>query len=247
MKVLLEGLRFPEGPAFAPDGSLWCVELNGGAMVESGGRRVETGGRPNGLTFDADGAAVFCDSGQNAIRRWSGGFETMAANLFGPNDLCFDPAGNLLFTCPGDSRRQPTGYVAALRTDGTLDRVGSAMYFPNGLALNGSTLVVAETYRHRLWRGLWDGSKWHNAAPWVEAGGPIGPDGMAFDSAGVLWVAIYGQSVVKAVSPSGEILRELPVEGRNPTNVAFDPSGKLGLVVTEAERGRLLSFPEVRL
>ena len=26
-QILAEGLAFPEGPAFAPDGSLWLVEL----------------------------------------------------------------------------------------------------------------------------------------------------------------------------------------------------------------------------
>ncbi len=31
--LLLDGLHFPEGPAFAPDGSLWLVELQGGALV----------------------------------------------------------------------------------------------------------------------------------------------------------------------------------------------------------------------
>jgi sugar phosphate permease len=31
--VFLEGLQFPEGPAFAPDGSLWAVELHGGKLL----------------------------------------------------------------------------------------------------------------------------------------------------------------------------------------------------------------------
>jgi hypothetical protein len=31
----------------------------------------------------------------------------------------------------------------------------------------------------------------------------------------------------------------------NPTNAAFDPTNRLGLVVTEAEKGLLLSLPEV--
>jgi hypothetical protein len=33
--------------------------------------------------------------------------------------------------------------------------------------------------------------------------------------------------------------------GSNPTNVAFDPAGPLGLVVTEAERGDILCLPEL--
>ncbi|MBL8231953.1 MAG: hypothetical protein JNL98_25880 [Bryobacterales bacterium] len=40
MRVLLEDLAFPEGPAFAPDGSLWCVELHGGALRAAAGQRI---------------------------------------------------------------------------------------------------------------------------------------------------------------------------------------------------------------
>jgi gluconolactonase len=58
-------------------------------------------------------------------------------------------------------------------------------------------------------------------------------------------VAVYGTGRVKAVDERGEIVDELQLAGGNPTNVAFDPSGRLGMVVTEAERGELLSFEEI--
>jgi len=35
------------------------------------------------------------------------------------------------------------------------------------------------------------------------------------------------------------------VPGIKPTNLAFDPSGQLGMVVTEAWNGLLLSYPGV--
>ena len=41
-----------------------------------------------------------------------------AKPLFKPNDLAFDAVGNLIFTCPDDSRTEPTGYVAILKPDG---------------------------------------------------------------------------------------------------------------------------------
>jgi len=52
---LAEGLAFPEGPAFAPDGRLWWVEIEGGCLgFLDKGRvgRVAVGGRPNGAAFD---------------------------------------------------------------------------------------------------------------------------------------------------------------------------------------------------
>ena len=30
--LLLDGLKFPEGPCFAPDGTLWWVEIEGGRI-----------------------------------------------------------------------------------------------------------------------------------------------------------------------------------------------------------------------
>jgi len=256
-EILAEGLAFPEGPAFALDGALWLVELKDGTLCRWAAgtlSRVSVGGEPNGIAIDAHGRIVFCDAKLCAIRRHdraSGETLTLAdsldgAPLFKPNDLAFDPAGNLVFTCPGDSRTEPTGYVAVLKTDGTLVRVASGFYFPNGLAFtpDGRHLVVAETRRQRLWRGRWDAAnaRWLAPRPWASVGGTVGPDGMAFAADGRLFVAIYSGGAVKAVAPDGEVDEVIEVPGANPTNCAFDPAGRLGLVITEAERGRLLSL-----
>jgi gluconolactonase len=257
MHVLAEDLSFPEGPAFAPDGSLWCVELKGGNLVRwhAGAlERFATDGEPNGLAFDHRGVAWFCDAGQGAIRTFDPATNTFTTifdriddvPLFRPNDLAFDAAGNLVFTCPGDSRTEPTGYVCCLAPDGTLTKIANQMYFPNGLAFtaDGNELVIAETYRHRLWRGRWVRTQWLDAQPWVDLGAPPGPDGMALGANGVIHVAVYRHGQIKRISAAGEMLTPYELPGQNPTNAAFDPSGKLGLVVTEAERGLLLSLPE---
>lgn len=257
-RVLAEGLAFPEGPVFTPDGALWFVELKGGNLGrfhEGRVLRIPTGGEPNGLAVTGDGRICFCDSGRCEIRRFdpaTASFETLADRiagepLFKPNDLAFDSAGNLLFTCPGDSRHTPSGYVAVLRPAGTVERVASGFYFPNGLAFtpSGSHLIIAETRRQRLWRGRWDAehARWLAPRPWASVGGTVGPDGMAFSADGLLHVAIYSGGAIKTVAPDGEIEEVIPTPGANPTNCAFDPSGRLGLVATEAERGELLSLP----
>jgi gluconolactonase len=124
--------------------------------------------------------------------------------------------------------------------------VASGFYFPNGLAFtpDGRHLVVAETRRQRLWRGRWDAAhaRWLAPRPWASVGGTVGPDGMAFAADGRLFVAIYSGGAVKVVTPDGEIDEVIDIPGANPTNCAFDPTGRLGLVVTEAEHGRLLSL-----
>lgn len=68
MKVIAEGLRFPEGPVVCTDGSILLVEIERGTLsrVRPDGR-VEvvatTGGGPNGAAIGPDGAAYICNNG----------------------------------------------------------------------------------------------------------------------------------------------------------------------------------------
>ncbi len=259
--LLTDGLAFPEGPAFAPDGSLWLVELQGESLIrfhEGQLHRYRVGGAPNGIAIDAAGQIWFCDAAQQAIRRFNPSTRqtTLVANavaghpLDKPNDLAFDARGNLLFTCPGNSRQAPTGYVCVLTPAGFIHKIAEGLYFPNGLAFapGGRELVIAETYRHRLWRGHWnaDTTQFTQSCVWVEIDGPNGPggpDGMAFDQAGNLYVAVYGTGEIQISNPAGKLNQRIRLPGRNPTNCAFDPSGRMGLIVTEAERGQLLNLP----
>lgn len=256
----MDGLAFPEGPAFDPGGILWCTEIRAGNLVRyepSRARRFASGGRPNGLAFDADGVAWVCDAQLNAIRcfdprseMWTTAVDAIDGEpLARPNDLAFDAIGTLVFTCPGSSREEPTGYVCALRRDGTIARIGEHLQFPNGLAFveDGRALVIAETCRQRLWKGGWDStsSTWVDPHPFADVGGPIGPDGMALAANGAMWVAVCGSWQIKGVSPEGTVVETVNLPGSVPTNAAFDPSGRLGLIVTEAERGLLLAVSDV--
>jgi len=220
--------------------------------------RIPTNGRPNGLAFDWKGRAWVCDSGQNSVRRFDpegGIWETLVDRIDGvrlqaPNDLCFDSAGNLLFTCPNFANKEPTGYVCCLAPGGILSRVADGYYRPNGIEIveGGESLVVADTLQKVLFKGRWDAhtQTWTDVRKWADVGGAEGPDGMAPGMDGLLYQAIYGDGVIRVVDPGGVIARELSMPGLNPTNAAIDPSGKLGLVVTETEHGQLLSIPEIQ-
>lgn len=253
IQILIERLNFPEGPAVDSVGNIWFVEQQGGDLVrfsvENKITRYPTNGSPNGIAIDTYDHVWFCDSQNNCISVFEPKREStriVCDNVNGtpldkPNDLAFDDSGNLIFTCPGNSRYEPTGYVCAL-VKGKAKKIAEHKYFPNGLAFTaaGKELIIAETYKHRLWKGKWNSTSatWLDVAPWVEVGGPIGPDGMAFDENNNLYVAVFGQQRIKVISPQGIIIEEILLPGRNPTNCAFLRNG--GLIVTEAERGELL-------
>lgn len=171
--------------------------------------------------------------------------------LVRPNDLIFDSEGNLLFSDHADGREQPLSTICVLPKGENMARVISAnKRFTNGLALNanGTTLIFSETYNQQLWVGHWDAKRieFTNERPFAKTGkGPWGPDGIAFDKNENLYVTIFNESCLNVYSPSGEIINTITLPGSRPTSCAFDPSGKLGLVVTEADRGEIYSLPEL--
>lgn len=242
---------------FDAEGRLWCVELEAGclARVEDDGSldRYEVGGRPAGLALGQGGQFWFCDSLRNEIRVFDSGTgrswpvvgSADGHDLDAPNDLAFDPDGNLVFSCHAQSRTAPTGWLAVLRPSGACRIAGEALQFPNGLAFgaDGHTLYVAETYKQRVWQGDWDANAgwWRPQCEILQTPGPTGPDGMAVASDGRVYAAVYGAGCIMSMMP-GQAPDTLAVSGRGPTSCAFDPSGKLGLVFTEAETGTIQSL-----
>ncbi len=68
MKVIAEGLGFPEGPVALPDGSVLLVEIRGRCLsrIHGDGRREVVAvldGGPNGAAIGPDGACYVCNSG----------------------------------------------------------------------------------------------------------------------------------------------------------------------------------------
>lgn len=68
LRILAEGLRFPEGPVALPDGSIALVEIAAGRVtrVAPDGTKTtlaETGGGPNGLAMGPGGMLYLCNNG----------------------------------------------------------------------------------------------------------------------------------------------------------------------------------------
>jgi sugar lactone lactonase YvrE len=94
---------------------------------------------------------------------------------------------------------------------------------------------VADPYRWLEDDNSAETAKWVEPKVWATGlDGAPGPDGMAFAEDGTLFVAVYGSGSVFHLDADGRIIERIAVPGANPTNCAFDPSGRLGLVVTEA-------------
>ncbi len=260
-KVIINGLNFPEGPVFDFEGNLWFVEILGGNLSKWDGEklvRFHVAGTPNGAMIDKEGILWFCDSQRGEIRTFnpkSLQFNTVCNSTIAgeplkrPNDLLFDKLGNLIFSDHADGRTENVSTFCVLpKNSSKATPISSGKLFTNGLAFcnNGETLLMAETYNQQLWIGEWDAEKLEllNERPFAKAGkGPWGPDGMAFDENELLYVTVFNEYAINVYNKSGILVNKILTVGNRPTSCAFDPTGNLGLVITEAERGEIISFP----
>jgi gluconolactonase len=257
VELLISGYDSPEGPAFDRDGNLFFVNWLSSSIVKFSPDGVaseffNTGGIPAGLAFHPDGSLYVADEGDDIhglMRITPDGNAQILINeyegrpLNGANDLVFDANGVVYFSDPWrTSLENPVGGLYRLFPDGALEQLDTGLAFPNGLALtaNGTALILAETMRNRLlgYELRADGSV-GPGTHWADTYPPPGPDGMAFDIEGNLYVAHYSGRGVVVFDPAGQSVGKIEVPGRNPTNVAFGGEDGRILVITEVETGSL--------
>ncbi len=259
ISVLTDGLKFPEGPVVTPKGNIYFVELLGGCITEykrdtHSITRFDVGGAPNGLMVKDDETLLFCDSKENAIRSLNvktGKTKTVADSVNGeplhaPNDLTQDDEGNVLFSCPGGSQNEPIGYMCAIDKNNMVSVIAKDMYFPNGLLLinDEKNIIINETWQHRLLIGDWNKKtlKIENVRPFYTIGGVAEPDGLTLSKDGLIYAAVFNTGKVWVFDKSGTLKNQIELPGNQPTNLCFDTFGELGLLVTETEKGTLLSI-----
>jgi gluconolactonase len=160
-----------EGPAVAPDGSIYFTDMPFGpdpGMImrfDPQTRKVTVfsadSGKANGLTCDANGDLVACegaDYGGRRVSRWNiktGKSQTIADRFGGkrfnsPNDLCIDTHGRIYFSDPRYLGTEPRELehraVYRINGDGTVVEITHDVEKPNGVALSPDekTLYVGD-------------------------------------------------------------------------------------------------------
>jgi gluconolactonase len=232
---------------------------------------AEATGIPAALAFGPDRCLYITDEGRRAILRVTPNnniteFITSfhGQRINGPNDLSFDANGNLFFTDPyTSSPRNPIGAVYGYAWETReLHRIDSSMQFPNGIVVREGRLYVAETFPATIWvydvvgPGRAEGKRKFCVLPGVpnppllpEASRKIlgvdsatGPDGMAFDAAGNLYVAHYGSGGISIYDSGGRLIDRLKAPGTFPTNVCFGGPAHDQLYVTVDDLGTLVVY-----
>lgn len=250
-----EFTRGVEGPACDAAGRIYAVNFAKqgtiGRVSPSGQGEVfvelPEGSVGNGIRFDAEGLFYVADyTGHNVLRvdPATKKIEVFAheASMSQPNDLAIAADGTLYASDPNWGEK--TGQIWRIDRDGRVTRVAADLGTTNGVEVSpdGRTLYVNESIQRNIW-----------AFP-IAADGRLGTkrllrkfddhgfDGMRCDVDGNLYVTRHGKGTVVKLSPDGEILKEVDVLGKHPTNICFGgPDGRTAYV-TEAEHSRLVEF-----
>src|SRR5690554_4467174 len=248
-----------EGPAVGSDGHLYLVNFEREGTI---GRVTSTcegkgeaelfielpeGSIGNGIRFDADGFMYVADYvGHNILRIEMATKEVDVhahnPSMNQPNDIAISASGVLYASDP--KWADDSGQLWRIDRDGSTHLLQADMGTTNGIEISPDDkhLYVNESVQSRIWVfDLLANGDLANKRLLIDFT-DHGMDGMRSDSEGNLYVARYGAGVIAVVSPTGELLREVPLKGKKPTNLAFGGDDGKTVYVTLQERGAIETF-----
>jgi sugar lactone lactonase YvrE len=228
--VLLDGLGFAEGPRwheerlfFSDMGTkqVLAVDLDGKSeeicVVEN---------RPSGIGWLPDGSMIVVSQNDRRVLRLAPGVQgggprsselvehaDISALASGAcNDMVVDGRGNAYVGNPGYDMRNPPSplppaEVVLVRADGSSAVVDREVMFPNGSVVtpDNRTLIVGETMGQRLTAfDIAEDGTLSNRRTFADMTGR-GPDGIALDAEGAVWVADANGHACVRVREGGEV------------------------------------------
>ena len=155
------------------------------------------------------------------------------------NDGAVDPAGRLLIGTYHFDERPGEDTLQRLELDGTLTVIDDDLSISNGLAWapDGTLFYSADTANGIIWVRDYDAHSgtYGSRREHLQTTGGY-PDGIAVDTRGHLWVAIWGGAAVRSFGPDGTPgdVVELPVP--HVSSVAFVGHGLDRLLITTSSR-----------
>jgi len=224
--VVLSGVGLGESPRWH-DGRLWlCDWIAGEILVVDGAGGRDVVARLPSFPFSIDwlpdgrlvvvcGHALQTVEADGTLRPYA---DLTGLSEFGWNEIVVDPRGNAYvnnvgFDLMGGAPAAP-GIVAMVTAGGQARQVADDVWFPNGMAItpDGSTLLVAESYRSRLTAfAIDDDAGLSDRGLWADLDGGV-PDGICLDVDGAVWYADVPHRRCVRVRRGGAVLQTVDAE-----------------------------------
>ena len=244
-----------EGPACDAAGDLYAVnfERQGtiGRMTPDGETdlfvELPSGSVGNGIRFDSGGDMLIADYPQHNVLRVD--MQTRQVSVFAhestmnqPNDIAIAASDVLYASDPNWGKS--TGQVWRIDVDGAVTLLEGDMGTTNGVEVGpgDSALYVNESAQRKVWAyDLSAAGQISNKRLLIEFP-DFGMDGMRCDVDGNLYITRHEKGTVAKVSPEGELLVEIELAGKKPSNIAFGgPDGRT-CYVTLQDHGNIETF-----
>ncbi|MBM3876314.1 MAG: SMP-30/gluconolactonase/LRE family protein [Verrucomicrobia bacterium] len=244
-----------EGPACDREGNIYAVNF---AKQQTIGRTTPDGksevfitlpgkSTGNGIVFDRAGIMFVADYVGHNVLQIDPVTKTLSVfahepRMNQPNDLALAPDGTLWASDP--NWKESTGQVWRIGTNGKVTLAAPGMGTSNGIEVSpdGKTLYVNESVQRNVWAFTIAADGTLKDKRLLRKFEDHGFDGMRADADGNLFITRYGKGVVAVMSPKGEVLREVDVLGKQPSNICFGgPDGRTAYV-TEVQHTRLVAF-----
>ena len=201
----------------------------------------------NGIVFDRAGLMYVADYVEHNVLRVD--LRTRAITVFAhngqmnqPNDLAICTDGTLFASDP--NWKDGTGQVWRIDPQGQTTLVAPGLGTSNGIEVSPDekTLYVNESVQRNVWAFTIAPDRSLTNKRLVKKFTDHGFDGMRCDADGNLYITRHGKGTVVKLSPAGEVLQEIAVLGKMPSNLCFGgPDGRT-VYVTEVEHARLVQF-----
>jgi sugar lactone lactonase YvrE len=195
-------------------------------------------GLPFCIDWLPDGRLLVTGADGKLLRQEGDGSFVTHAELDGTfpwNDIAVDAHGNAFVNNIGydfPAGAPAAGFVAVVTSEGDVRQVADGVMFPNGMAVIGDTLIVAESHASRLtaFDIAGDGGL-SNRRVWAQLD-EAAPDGICVDAEGAVWYADVPNQQCVRVREGGEILQTVALD-RGGFACALSDTGTLYAVTAD--------------
>ncbi|HEY0686899.1 MAG TPA: SMP-30/gluconolactonase/LRE family protein [Steroidobacter sp.] len=249
--VCAVGAQLGEGPLWsAKDQAVWFVDIKGRQVhrFDTRGSALSSWQAPEevGFIVKATGNRFVAGmkSGLYAFEPDSGKF-TLITRVDSDrpknrlNDGYVDAAGRLWFGSMDNEETQPTGSLYRFDARG-LKRCDENYVITNGptTSLDGRTLYHVDTLQRVIYAFDLNDGEISNRRVFARIEKPGAyPDGPTIDSAGCVWIGLFGGWGVQRYSPKGELMQTIDMPVANCTKVTFGGNDLRTMYITTAWKG----------